>query len=407
MRVFNLAGFACSRIVTGTARPDDTLVFVVKATADMAPGAAMAVRPAAAQQRPCLDRRDPDGEADEIRYPSDFAARKDSTDILIHGRAHAPGGRPVPSLEAALTIGNRRWGVAVHGERAWRRDDDGAWVPGPARPFVSLPLAWRHARGGRTAPPRIEDPDHPARRRDALPAAFAPAAAPRRPAVPLTGNAAPERMRLDGYLRGDERLRLTNLHPAHPALEAALPGVRLRLFVNRLDAAATRAPSREERARVHAFAEVAMDLDTLWLAPEEETGILVWRGRTPIGSRRHPELLHALVVAEPLDGPAGAVADYAALLAELLRRPRPGPMGERHIRAVADAEIREAMAGAKAALDKSVLPADVIARLRAEDDPYRFLEIIAAAAQAQYGTPAGPEPAEDGTGEGDAGEGGE
>ena len=42
---------------------------------------------------------------------------------------------------------------------------------------------------------------------------------------------------------------------------------------------------------------------------------------------------------------------------------------------------------AKEALDKTALPADVIARLRAENDPLRFLQIIAAAAEAQYGSP--------------------
>lgn len=387
MRTFNLTGLACSRFVVAEARPDDTLVFVVKGTADIAPDGPMALRPAPEQQRPCLDRRDPEGERDEIRYPSDFVPRKDGADILLHGRAWAPGGRPVPAVEAAVTMGNRRWAVTAHGERAWRRGADGRMAPGPAQPFLSLPLAWRHARGGLSAPPRLEALGRPAIDGAALPPPVAPAPLPRRPAQPLAGNAAPPDWRLDGFLRGDERLRLSHLHPEHPALDTALPGLRLRVFVNRLDAAAGRSPTRAERGRVHRLIEVDMALDTLWLAPDEGTGILVWRGRIAIASRRCTELLHALVVAESLERPPLPEAHYARLLAELLLQARPRPISEIRARAVADAEIRESMAKAKEALDRTALPADVIARLKAEDDPLRFLQIIAAAAEAQYGSP--------------------
>jgi hypothetical protein len=85
-------------------------------------------------------------------------------------------------------------------------------------------------------------------------------------------NAAPDDQQVVGYLRGDEEVRLTNLHPVHSTLKFRLPGWRLEAIVASAGSDRPRAPQMVLR-------EVAVNLDTLWVDADALQLVLVWRVR--------------------------------------------------------------------------------------------------------------------------------
>ncbi len=96
-------------------------------------------------------------------------------------------------------------------------------------------------------------------------------------------NAAPLDQRIAGYLRGDERLKVTGL--TDEAHETWLPGLQPRFFLRR-------------GGRSPAIEEVSLVLDTVWIDLVDEELVLVWRGFTSKG--REDDGDRALVTVEPL-----------------------------------------------------------------------------------------------------------
>ncbi|HHH29680.1 MAG TPA: DUF2169 domain-containing protein, partial [Polyangiaceae bacterium] len=100
-------------------------------------------------------------------------------------------------------------------------------------------------------------------------------------------NAAPPDQQLDGYLRGDEEIVLTNMHPTAKRLTTTLPGKRVRVFV------------RDVQAQIR---EIEMRLDTLFIDVDDASLYLTWRGITPVEEEDLTDVEFGLVVSEPLDG---------------------------------------------------------------------------------------------------------
>jgi hypothetical protein len=85
-----------------------------------------------------------------LRFENDFAPIKPQTDVVVVGRAHAPGGRPTSTCDVALQVGGRTKVVRVHGPRVWTPGVAGL-VPSRAQPFEHMPLVWELAYGGTRA----------------------------------------------------------------------------------------------------------------------------------------------------------------------------------------------------------------------------------------------------------------
>ncbi len=85
-------------------------------------------------------------------------------------------------------------------------------------------------------------------------------------------NAAPDDQQVVDYLRGDEEVRLTNMHPVHATLKFRLPGWRLQAIV-------ASAGFYDRGAPQVALREVDINLDTLWVDADALQLVLVWRGR--------------------------------------------------------------------------------------------------------------------------------
>ncbi|WP_437947522.1 DUF2169 domain-containing protein [Sorangium sp. So ce296] len=418
MEILNDTGLKLGWLVGRVRPPATSLTVIVKGTFTLAPNAPAAL--AAPGDRLLLEGdRHLDGDPGKsLVYASDFAYFKPRADVLLVGTCRTPRGEAQPVSYAALEVGRLRKRIAVIGDRIW----DGEVATEP-RPFRAMPLRYELSFGGdgfaknplgrgrgkvKTAAgverwplPNLELPgsliDSPRQTPD--PAGFGPIERTwaqrtagvgtyddrwlieRWPGLPEDFdwgyfNAAPHDQQIAGYLRGDEAIALENLHPELPRYESRLPGLRARCFVE----AAARG-----RAEIR---EVPLHLDTLWIDMDAGRLALVWRGLTPIASRAHDELRRVLLVAEPLAEPPLPASRYRdpawwrrPEAPEVAAKPRasgaPGaPDGEPGKPGDIDPDIIAGLEQARAMLEKSGVPRDVIERLRGVTSPDAFLAIV-------------------------------
>jgi len=123
------------------------LTVVVKATFDILPGGALALR---AEQMP-LDTvgtlEDPEAvEKSSYRYEPEVAPFKVATDVVILGHAHAPSTRTT-CLDVGARVGMLWRTLRVFGDRVWVRAWGGSVLTEPL-PFERIPLTYERAFGG-------------------------------------------------------------------------------------------------------------------------------------------------------------------------------------------------------------------------------------------------------------------
>jgi hypothetical protein len=279
------------------------LTVVSKATYTLAPGELRL----AAEQEPINDRDRPWSEEIRSLYAaSDLAPVKPRADVVLVGQAYAPGGAPVRSLLARLTVGDVDKVVEINCDRTLQAD--GSVQEGD--PFARMPLLYERAAGGvatanpagmslqdrdaygRAALPNLQRPGVvvSSARENLEPVGFGPIAADwpwrveklgrhaatwtveqltQRPMPtdidPACFNAAPPDQRAES-LAADEHIFLDNLHPEHRSLAAQLPGLRPVAFVDRRGGAQ----------------EVMLRADTLWIDTARLICTVTWRGHVSL-----------------------------------------------------------------------------------------------------------------------------
>ena len=78
-----------------------------------------------------------------LLYEMDLVRTKQTTDVLLIGNAHAPGGVPVTQLDVGLRVGPIAKRLRVTGDRVWL-----GGAPSEPEPFSTMPLVWERAYGG-------------------------------------------------------------------------------------------------------------------------------------------------------------------------------------------------------------------------------------------------------------------
>ena len=78
-----------------------------------------------------------------IKYEADLVMTKRTTDIVVVGHAHAPGGRAVGELDVGFRVGPVQKMLRVFGDRRW-----GLLGPTNPEPFTKMPLVYERAYGG-------------------------------------------------------------------------------------------------------------------------------------------------------------------------------------------------------------------------------------------------------------------
>jgi uncharacterized protein YjbI with pentapeptide repeats len=337
----NLTPFAFGAKICSRRPPQPEMTVVVRGSFTLRPGEAPAAIEDSLERGSLMgDRFADDDRANECVYATDFADFKLGAEVLLVGSCHAPGGRRVPDCPVQIRVGT--WSKALHvfGQRVWT-----ATGASKAEPFERMPLTWHNAFGGpgydrnpvgkgfKTKElPNVERAselvtlplDHPE------PACFGPihpewpqrralvgrqwgASYAKKRAPYLAEDfdwrffcAAAADQQLEGYLRGDEPVRLLNLHPDAPRFETALPALRTRVFVRDLAASAR---------------EVDVRLDTLLFDLDQGRMLLTWRGVTPVAEDDLEDVAFLLVASEPLAEPPRALDHYRCILAEFAADP--------------------------------------------------------------------------------------
>jgi hypothetical protein len=258
-----------------------------------------------------------------IRYESDLVPFKPRTDIVLSGQAYAPEGRPVQAMMVGLKVGAVESRLAVIGERFWNYTSllSRGYTATRPKSFIRQPIRYAEAFGGVDAStgdycventsgkgffsmdtkakiagtplPCIENPrhliktckDHP------LPVGYGfyhrswfPRAKfagtydkawrkKRSPWLPADFNyrfyngAHPE-LQVKGYLKGNEPVELLHLTPEGVS-QFNLPGINPQCNVIWWQ-------------KKNKDNGVPMNLDTLFLMPDEYAYCLVWRTAIPV-----------------------------------------------------------------------------------------------------------------------------
>ena len=280
----------------------------------------------------------------------DEAMPKLRAEVLVSGRACAPGGVAAVAVNARVALGDVDKTLLIVGDRRW---EHGA-MSSPT-PFVEMPIGWSRAFGGEGfarnptgrghAPVvegaesvhRLPNVENPARRIASVtdrpePAGFGaldfrwPQRSGRlgtydqawlqRRAPGFADdidfglfNVAPDDQHHGGFFTGDEAFRLENLHPTRGVIEGRLPGVAARCFLT------LRTPDGDE------WREVALRLDTVHLLPHRERGAMIFRGLVEVAEDDATDVVHLLLALEHLDAPK-AESHYREVLEARLDRTR-------------------------------------------------------------------------------------
>ncbi|MDC0742511.1 DUF2169 family type VI secretion system accessory protein [Polyangium mundeleinium] len=264
--------------------------------------------------------------------PFDTGMTKTRGEVVVTGKAHAPAGAKVPARAVKLRVlrGERALvdkELYVIGDRRWELGG-----PTAPEPFSEMPVTWDRAFGGAGfewnpigkgfAPteangkqvhllPNLEDPKRlvtkkgdrpqpvglgpvdqtwPQRMRKAgtydaewLETRFPGVAAD----IDWTFyNVAPEDQQIEKYFTGSEVFEVHGMHPERPTSSVRLPELRARLFI------VQRTKDGEE------LREAASRIDTVWLFPNKERGVAIFRGVLEIAEDDAADVLHVIAAFE-------------------------------------------------------------------------------------------------------------
>jgi hypothetical protein len=238
-------------------------------------------------------------------FPGEVASRKPKTDLIVLGRAKAPGGEAVRQMTVSVSLGAFRHTLAVFGDRVWERAATGL-KPTEPRPFREIPITWANAYGGKVASPVFDMPntDNPVgkgffleeREADgvALPNVEDPNALIRSPKdvprpvgwapYPLAGGVRMAKLRgADGTPLPFDVVEPFVMGWAHPDLIVETPAVGTRIEVQGLSAEGTIAaavpacPARAVLVLDEEERKLSPRLDTLVVQAEERRLVVRWR----------------------------------------------------------------------------------------------------------------------------------
>ncbi len=264
-----------------------------------------------------------------LRFDTDLAPRKPTTEILVNACAYAPQGKPAPSVPVGLRVGPIQKTILVHGPRVYYSGVGGLTTTSP-QPFDRHPIRYEDAYGGSD----LADPD-PGRQRIDLrnpvgkgvkvraadlvntpahrieypqgdpsklgPAGFGPLASHWSPRLELAGTydaawvkttkpllpanyderftlCAPLDQRAPTYFQGGEPVQLVNMTP-DGMLHTTLPKLEL--------VHTTRIKGRREHHR--------SALVTVILEPEQRHLMLVWHTSLPVAATELDHLTETII----------------------------------------------------------------------------------------------------------------
>jgi hypothetical protein len=154
LQVDNRSAFQVSLGVFPNEAGVECVYAVIKATFVMGAGGSLSL---ADPQEPVALVDEPMGEplVSSLRTAGEMTLSKPATDVLLHGHAHAPGGKTT-QVYVGLRVGPLQKTVRVTGDRTWTAGALGLKISDP-KPFDRIPLVYERAFGG--TDPKPIDPE--------------------------------------------------------------------------------------------------------------------------------------------------------------------------------------------------------------------------------------------------------
>lgn len=148
MKIINDTPFKIETLPTKGPKGNTVLTIIVKGTFDIQHGEPATV---ASEQIPVTYGDEfHNGKAEgSVKFESDVAPFKPCTDIVLVGKAYAPGGRPVQILDVSLRVGKIKKTIRVFGNRyriftSWLFSE----VASKPQPFTVMNLVYERSFGG-------------------------------------------------------------------------------------------------------------------------------------------------------------------------------------------------------------------------------------------------------------------
>jgi uncharacterized protein YjbI with pentapeptide repeats len=284
----------------------------------------------------------------------DGASPKPVGEFMVCGSCWSATGAPIASSEVEVSVGIVSKRLTVYGDREWL--PPGSESPlrcSEPKPFVNMPIDWTHAYGGEgyalnplgrgiqpRSPftswplPNIESTaTHRSSADQTPPASFGMLSAmdPRRnqdrgtydqnwlenrwPYYPDdfdsgNFNCAEQEQRLKaGFFKSGDPVVIRNMHPDRPELRSRLPLLRHRAFIV------------QQQGDKEVFLEAPLSIDTVWLWPDRERGLVLARGMFAITDDEAEDVKLLFALTEPLsEPPLSLEACYEKLQQHLLRK---------------------------------------------------------------------------------------
>lgn len=280
---------------------------------------------------------------DQLGQPGilDMGMPKPRGEVIITGSCMAPRGTKRIASEVSFRVGNLKKRLDIFGDRFWNSKNGIMKVITDPQPFAEMPITYDNAFGGdefennplgkgiqpvktrddRTfiPLPNIEHPDcligSPSDRPE--PAGFGPIDMmwPQRMKKQGTYdekwknerwpwfpddmnyeffNVAPADQFIDGYFTGNELIEIVNMHPDMPVIATHLPRLRIRCFVTK------KKDLRSKETENEIFQEVTTKIDTVWLFPKIQRGVVIYRGSTQVQDDEFADVVRIFLASEQM-----------------------------------------------------------------------------------------------------------
>jgi len=284
----------------------------------------------------------------------DSGMPKPRGEVLITGSFYAPNGQAVKAGKVKVQLANLNKELYIYGDRYWQKQGADSWTLSDPEEIKELQITYNNSYGGQEYPknplgkgylkdiesiergtrypvPNIIDPNEPFTEplKQTEPAGFGPYDLiwPQRFSKVGTYdqqwlkelfpgfakdidhtifNSAPVDQQFNGFFNGCEDFVCENMHPDKPILRSNLPGVRPRCFL------------QQDSNGKSVFREVPLQLDTIWLFPHAEKGIIIHRGQTEVQDDQAADITEMLVAYEKQADQARSVEHYQSALEKRL-----------------------------------------------------------------------------------------
>ncbi|MEA1892065.1 MAG: DUF2169 domain-containing protein [Campylobacterota bacterium] len=252
----------------------------------------------------------------------DYAMPKPKAEVLLSGSCHNPLENETSS-HVKLKVGEISRELYVFGKREWRN----GLITKPLA-FKTIPLDFAHAIAiDENHLPHVEDPKNlvTSKYDNIAPASFMPKDINSKENMKKLGsydeswkielwpgfasdmdysffNLSSKEQQQDKFFKGGENIELTNMHPKHPVITSHIPQTSMRCFA-----------TREHKDKDDEFVEVKLQRDTLWLFPEIQRGIVIFRGTIEIADEIYSDLKYLNLKPIEIDEPLKSLQEYYEL----------------------------------------------------------------------------------------------